>query len=215
MPDPRLPKHGRFRLVFDRPHYAVAPGGTATVTVFLRETFDPRTDESLLAPGTDGLVSAAVGVRVGAPHPIPPAFLRPTAAILGNTGFDLALVARMPSPESPGSAGLVELSDRPVFGEVVSRRPTRVTVLLPVGTFTFAAGTVLRWATLRTVLVTEDYPDPCGAGTVTDSGVVLDDVVRPGRALITVSPKACLPGRRTPGVADLLAARTDGQRRRW
>ena len=47
-----------------------------------------------------------------------------------------------------------------------------MTVLLPVGTFTFAAGTVLRWATLRTVLVTEEYPDPSVAGTVTDSGVV-------------------------------------------
>jgi hypothetical protein len=202
-----LPKQGRFRFFFDRSNYTVVPGGTATVTIFVQETFKPRDEESLLAPGTDGLIRAGVVVQVGAPLPNQPAFVRTTAAILGNPGFDLAVVARMPSVESPGNAGIVELSTKPVFGEVVSRSPNCETVLLPLGTFTFTAGKVLGDVTSLTALVTADYPETCSENNVTDSGVVLDELIEPGIALIVVSqkPPEAIPSS-ARSVADMLAA---------
>jgi hypothetical protein len=210
-----LPRHGRFQFCFDRANYAAAPEGTATVVVFLRETLNPRTQESLLAPGTDGLLSAGVVVQVGGPLPDHPAFVRTTAAILGNPAFDLAVVARMPAPEYPDSAGLVELSTEPVFGEVVSRSPVCVTVLLPLGTFTFTAGKGLGEVTFLTAMATEGHPDPSGETNVTDSGVVLDPWIQPGTALITVSAKAPAPKPvSAASVAELLAAMHNDPKRR-
>jgi hypothetical protein len=210
-----FPRHGRFQFFFDRANYAAAPEGTATVTVFLRETFDPRTDESLLAPGTDGLLSAGVVVQVGGPLPAHPAFVRTTAAILGNTGFDLAVVARMPSPEYPDSASLLELSTKPVFGEVASRSPGCESVLLPLGTFTFTTGTALGEVTCLTALVAAEHPYTPGESNVTGSGVVLDPWIQPAGATVTVSAKALAPRPvSASSVAAALAALKGDRKRR-
>jgi hypothetical protein len=215
MPNRPLPKVGRFQFFFDRPNYAVAPEGTATVTVFLREMFNPRTQESLLLPGTDGLVSAGVAVEVGGTLPSCPAFVRTPAAILGNTGFDLAVVAQVPTPERPDSAGLVALSTGAVFGEVVARSPACETVLLPLGTFTFTAGELPGEVTSLTALVTEDLSGRGGANNVTGSGVVLDRWILPGSATITVSAKALAAGPvSASSLAAALAALTGGLKRR-
>jgi hypothetical protein len=202
-----------FQYYFDRPAYTVAPRGTAAVTLFLWETFDPRAEEPRLAPGTDGLVSAGVVVRVGSVLATDPARAPTITATLGNTEFDLGLVARTPAPEFPGSAGLVELSNKPVFGEVVSRTPTCVVVLLPLGTFTFAVPADAEGVTFLTALVTDGYPDTCDEKNVTDSGAVLDRRIQPGLAIVTVSAQgpAAIPGRASGGAA-LAALYADARR---
>jgi hypothetical protein len=210
-----LTRDGSFQYYFDRPEYTVAPGGTAALTLFLWETFDPRAEEPRLAPGTDGLVSAGVVVRVGDLLLTDPDRAPTIRATLGNTEFDFGLVARPPAPEFPGSAGLVELATKPVFGEVVSRTPTCVSVLLPLGAFTFAAPADAEGVTFLTALVTDGYPDTCDEKNVTDSGAVLDHLIRPGMAMVRVSaePPAAKPGRASDE-ADALAARYTSARRR-
>jgi hypothetical protein len=205
-----LPKLGRFRLFFDRSTYAVAPDGTVTVTIAIQETFNPRDEASLLTPGTDGLIRAGVVVQVGTPLPNHSASVRTTTAILGNPKFDLAVIARVPSSESPGSAGIEELSTKAVFGEVVSRSRTCETVLLPLGTFTFTAGKVPGEVTCLTALVSEEYPEASGENNVTDSGVVLDPLIEPGSAMIVVSAQAAAPkSGRASSLADVLATMRD------
>jgi hypothetical protein len=47
------PRLVRFQCFFDRSNYTVAPDDTVTVRLLIQETFNPRTDESLLTHGTD------------------------------------------------------------------------------------------------------------------------------------------------------------------
>jgi hypothetical protein len=178
-------RNHRLQFFFDRSNYTAAPGGTVTLTVSLQELFNPRSDDSLLAPGTDGLISAGVFIESASPRPTHPAIVRRTASILGNTRFDFAAVAQTPSLESDG-ASLVEFSSEPVFGEVISRRPACETVLLPLGSFTFTVGKVLGEVTFLTALVTEDYDQKSDERNVTYSGVVLDHLIQPATATITV-----------------------------
>jgi hypothetical protein len=203
----QLHKVGRFQFFFDRSNYAVAPSGTATVAVFIRETFNPRNDESLLVSKTDGLISAGVVVQVSAPLPSHPAFVRAPTAILGNTAFDLAVVVKVPTPRQPESAGLIALSTKPVFGNVVSRSPTCESVLLPLGTFTFTAGEVPGEVTFLNAVVPEDFSDRASANNVTQSGVNLDPWLRPGCAMIVVSTKVREPKKtgRVASVSEELA----------
>jgi hypothetical protein len=51
-----------------------------------------------------------------------------------------------------------------------------------------------------------------GDNNVTTSGIVLDPMIRPGRAMITVSPKSAgpHPGGDLSGLADVLGALTKG-----
>jgi hypothetical protein len=210
-----LPQDGRFQYYFDRPKYTVAPAGTAAVTLFLRETFDPRSYRPRLAPATDGLVSAGVVVRVASLFATDPDRAPTIAATLGNPEFDFGLIARAASPEFSGSAGIVQLATRPVFGEVVARTPTCVNVLLPLGTFTLAFPQGAGDAMFVTALVTDGYPDTCDDKNVTDSGAVLDGLIRPGLAMVTVAagaPAAKL-GRASGGAAALAALYTDAKRR--
>jgi hypothetical protein len=193
MPRRSVPRHGSFEYFFDRANYTVAPAGTATVTVSLRETFNPRTDQSLLMPGTDGLVSAGVVLQIGALNPGDADYAPKVAVALGNTAFDFATVVRSSTPEFPGSAGITQLATRPVFGEVVARTPTCVSVLLPLGTFTFAAPADAGDVTFLTALVADDYPDTCDENNVTHSGTVLDPWIQPGSAMITVAAKLPAP----------------------
>jgi hypothetical protein len=210
-----LPRDVRFQYYFDRPKYDVAPGGTAGVTLFLRETFDPRAKKPRLAPGTDGLVSAGVVVRVGSLRATDPGRAPTITAALGNSEFDFGLVARAPAPQSPSSAGIVLLATRPVFGEVVVRTPSCVNVLLPLGAFTFAAPADAEGVAFLAALVTDGYPDTCDEKNVTDSGSVLDGRIRPAIAIVTVSVEApaAQPGRASGGAAALAALYMDAKRR--
>jgi hypothetical protein len=182
-------RNRRLQFFFDRTNYTAAPGATVTLTICLQELFDPRSEDSLLAPGTDGLISAGVFIESGTPRPKYPAFVRRTANILGNTRFDFAAVAQTPSLESPG-ASLVELSGEPVFGEVVSRRPTCETVLLPLGSFTFTTGKVAGEVTFLTAMASDEYGNKSRDRNVTYSGMLLDPLIEPAGATITVTRAA-------------------------
>jgi hypothetical protein len=187
MIDAALYKKLRLQYFFDRSNYTVAPGGTVAVTVFVQETVKPSDDSSLLGPGRDGLIRGGVVVQVGLPAPTKPARVRSTSAIAGNSGFDLAIIPQIPSPSTSACAGILELSQSPVFGEVVSRSATCQSVLLPIGTFTFTAGPVAGEVTFLTAMAMEDAGDIAGGSNVTNSGIVLDPVIQPGTAMITVS----------------------------
>jgi hypothetical protein len=188
--DQSPPQKVRLQYFFDRANYSVGPGGVVAVTVFLRETFNPSTGSSLLAPGTDGLISGAVLIQVGYPIPTRPAQVKTTSAITGNPGFDFAIIPQLPVPTFANSAGIVELSANPVFGEVGSRSATCETVLLALATFTYTAGPVPGEVTYLTAMNTEVNPRMPGETIVTASGVALDSLLQPASATITVSPKA-------------------------
>jgi hypothetical protein len=177
----------QYQYVFDQANYTVAPGGTVPVTVSIRETFDPQTDTALLAPGTDGLIGGGVLVQVVPPLPSSPAQVKSTGAIQGNSAFSVALVPQLPAPGVPNSAGLLELASGPVFGTVTSQSASSETVNLPLGTFTFTAGVVPGEVNnLVAMNTTIDGMTP-SANNVTLSGVVLDPLIQPGTATITVA----------------------------
>ncbi len=212
-----LPGKGRLQFFFDRSNYVVAPGGTVAVNVFVQETFHPRTDESLLAPGSDGLIRGGVFVQFNSEGAGQPTRVRSVADIAGNPHFDLACLPQLPGPSSPDAAGVLVLSQSPVFGEVVSRSAACETVLLPLGTFTFTAGKVLGESTFLTAVATEDYATMPGDTSVTSSGAVLDGLLQPGTAVITVSSKPPAPkSNGAATVADLIAAMDkEPKRRKW
>jgi hypothetical protein len=206
MLNPWLPTKARFQWFFDLSNYTVAPEGTVAVTVLLQETFNPKTFSSLLAPGTDGLILGGVLVEVISPLPSCPARVRKSSSITGNPAFDFATVPQLPVPQSATSAGILELSDSPVYGEVVSRSDTCETVLLSLGTFLFTAGTVSGEVNFLTAMVTGNLIGAPGDINVTYSGVQLDGLIQAGSAMITVSPKAAgphFPGKRS-SLADVL-----------
>jgi hypothetical protein len=96
----------------------------------------------------------------------------------------------LPEQKSAKVAGILELSSKQVFGEIVSRNATSETVLLPLATFTFTAGKVPGEVTFLTAMVPQVLTLTPGEINVTDSGVVLDRSIEVGTAMITVSPKA-------------------------
>jgi hypothetical protein len=188
----------RLQFAFDRPDYSVVPGGTVAVTVFLRETFNPVFGSSLLAPGTDGLISGGFMIRARSATPTRPARVRSTSAIAGNPAFDFAIIPQLPVPAFDDSAGVVALSSTPVFGEFGSRTTSWETVLLPLGSFTFTAGFVPGEVTYLTALNTEINMRMASDTFVTASGRVLDGLLEPGSATITVTMLAS----ETPSLAD-------------
>jgi hypothetical protein len=179
----------RLQYLFDCSDYRVAAGGDVTVSVFLRETFNPTVASSLLAPATDGLVSCSVVIQACPPTPTHPARVRTTSAIAGNHRFDFAIIPQLPVPSLANSVGLVALSSAPVFGEVGSRTANCVTVLLPLGTFTFTAGAIPGEVTHLTAMNTEINLRMPGECVVTASGLPLDKFLQPGQATITVGPE--------------------------
>jgi hypothetical protein len=203
---PELPKRVRLQCFFDQAHYVVGPEGTVAVTVSLQETFNPSATSSLLAPGTDGLIQGGVLVEVGVPAPGYPARVRTPAAIIGNPGFDVAIVPVLPVPKTAHTAGILELSSKPVYGEIVSRSANCETVVLPLGTFVFTAGRVPGEVTFLTAMVTSNINDSTGDVNVTDSGISLDPLIQPGTAMITVAEKVSGPHlpKGLSGVADAL-----------
>jgi hypothetical protein len=175
-----------YQYLFSQSNYTVAPGGTVAVTVSIQETFNPQTDTSLLAPGTDGLVGAGVLVQVVPPLPSSPAQVLAVGAIQGSLAFDLAQVPQLPAPGVPNSAGLLELATNPVFGTITSQTRTSETVLLPLGTFTFSAADVPGQVTSLLAMDTTINGIPSD-NNVTNSGVVLDSLLQSGTATITVT----------------------------
>jgi hypothetical protein len=188
----------RLQYFFDQSDYSVAPGGTVAVTVFLRETFNPSIGSSLLAPGTDGLVSAGFMIQCRSTPPSRPALVLATSAIAGNPGFDFATIPQLPVPTFEHTAGIVALSSNPVYGEIGSRTPSRETVLLTLATFTFTGGPAPGDVTHLTALNAETNLRLASDTVVTASGLVLDSLLEPGRATITVRTEAS----HTPAVGD-------------
>ncbi len=216
MPGPSPPARVRLEYFFDRPTYTVIPGGAVAVTVFLRETFDPRDGSPLLAPGTDGLIHGGVLVEASSPPPACPARVKATSNIAGNPAFDFAIIPQLLESKSTHAAGILELSGSPVFGEVASRTATCETVLLPLGTFLFTAGGVPGEVTFITAMISENCAEYPGDNNVTNSGFTLDPLIRPGRAMITVSPKVAGPhfAGDMSGLADVLGALSKGNGKR-
>jgi hypothetical protein len=176
-----------YQYVFNQPNYDVEPGGTVAVTISIQETFNPQTDASLLAPGTDGLIGGGLLVRVAAPLPASPARVLSTGAITGNPLFDVAQLPQLPAPNVPNSAGILELASSPVFGTITSQSATSETVLLPLATFTFTAGSVPGEVnSLMAMNTTIDGSTP-SANNTTFSGVVLDPLLQSGAAAINVA----------------------------
>ena len=207
----------RLQYFFDRPSYTVAPGGTVEVIVSIQETFNPRTDYSRLVPGTDGLIRGGVFVEASSPTRGRPARVRDIADIIGNAGFDLAILPQLAGTVPGGSTGLVELSANPVFGTLVSRSANCATVLLPLGTFKFTASNTPGEETLLTAVAGETCWRAPADNNVTNSGLVLDRLLEPGTATITViKPSREHNGHGlTAGLADVLnELRNDTDRRR-
>jgi hypothetical protein len=94
---------------------------------------------------------------------------------------------QLPAPAVPNSAGLLELVSNPVFGTITAQTVTNETVLLPLGTFIFTAdnvpGEVNNLVAMNTTI---DGTTP-SANNVTASGIVLDPLLQPGTATITVT----------------------------
>lgn len=176
----------QYQFVFDRSNYNVAPGDKVAVTVSIQETFNPQTDSPLLAPGAPGLVGAGVLVGVVAPLPSHPALVTGPSAVQGASAFNLLQTPQYPAPVVPNSAGLLELSYGPVFGTITSQTPTSETVLLPLGTFTFTAGTVPGEVTHLVAMNTTINGTTLSSNNVTSNGIVLDPLLLPGSATITV-----------------------------
>jgi hypothetical protein len=175
-----------YQFVFDQANYTVAPNGTVTVGVGLQETFNPQTDTPVLAPGTDGLVGAGVQVQVVSPFPSSAAKVNSIGDISGASAFSLAFVPQLPVPGTTNGAGFVELAASSVFGTVTSSSPTLETVLVPLGSFTFTAGSVPGEVTNLSALNTTLDPTQASFNNVTTSGIVLDPLIQPGSATITV-----------------------------
>jgi hypothetical protein len=181
------PAGSQYQYVFNHANYTVATGGTVPVTVSIQETLNPQTDTSLLAPGTDGLIGGGVLVQVAAPLSNSPAQVRNTSAIQGNSAFDAAFVPQLPAPGVANSAGLLELASNPVSGTITSQTATSETVLLPLGTFTFTAGNVPGEINDLVAMNTTIDGVTQSANNVTASGIVLDPLLQPGSATITVA----------------------------
>jgi hypothetical protein len=187
---PALPKKVKLQYFFDRSHYVVGPEETVAVSVCLQETFNPSISSAFLAPGMDGLIQGGTVVEVSSPLPTCPALVRTTSAIAGNSDFDFAVISLFPVQRSTKSAGVLEMSDKPVFGEVVSRNAHSETVLLPLATFTFTAGKVPGEVTFLTAMTPEALSVTPGEINITDDGIALDDYIEVGTAMITVAPKS-------------------------
>jgi hypothetical protein len=176
-----------YQYVFNQSNYTVVPGGMVAVTVSVQETLNPQTDGSLLAPGTDGLIGGGLLVQVVAPLISSTAQVKSTSAIQGNSAFDVIQLPQLPATGVPGSAGLLELANNPVFGTITTQTATSETVLLPLGTFIFTAGSVPGEVDdLVAMNTTIDGITP-SANNVTASGIVLDPLLQPGSATITVT----------------------------
>lgn len=207
----------RLEYFFDRSNYAVAPQGAVAVTVFLRETFNPKEWVSLLAPGGEGLVHGGVLVDASTAAGRP-ARVKSVSAIAGNPAFDFALIPQLSQSKSASSAGILGLSSDPVFGEVVSKTATSETVLLPLGTFIFTADHFPGDVTFLTAMIADNIAETPGHNVVTTSGIVLDPVISTARAVITVSPKPAVPhlAEDASGLAGVLGSLANGSaRRKW
>lgn len=177
---------------FDRSEYAVAPGGRVAVTVAIREILNTRSGGALLAPGADGLIGGGVLVLVTAPHPSRPARVRSIADIKGNSRFDFTHMPQPPEPTRPNAAGMLALSTNPVFGEKVARCGSIETVQLPLASFLFTAGSVLGEVTHLMAINAEVDPRTTAGNNLTASGIVLDGLLRPDVATITVTPRSAV-----------------------
>ena len=175
-----------YQFVFDQSNYTVAPNGTVSVGVGLQETFNPQTDTPVLAPGTDGLVGAGVQVQVVSPFPGSPASVKSSADIHGDPAFSLLALPQLPVPGTTTGAGLLELAPGPVFGTVTFSSPLLEIVDVPLGTFTFTAGGTPGQVTHLAALNTTIVPGVPSSNNVTNSGIVLDPLILPGAATITV-----------------------------
>jgi hypothetical protein len=172
--------------VFDQSNYNVAPNGKVTVGVGRLETFNPQTDTPLLAPATDGLVGAGVQVQTVSPFPSSPATVKNVSDISGAPAFSTQVLPQLPVPGTTTGAGLLELAPGPVFGTVTLSSPLLEMVRLPLGTFTLTAGGVLGQVTNLSALNTTIVPGVPSSNNVTNSGIVLDPLILPGSATITV-----------------------------
>jgi hypothetical protein len=214
--NPALLKKVKLQYFFDRSHYVAGPGETVQVNVALQETFNPGASSSLLASGTDGLSQGGVLIEVSSPLPTSPAVVRASSSIIGNSDFDFAVISLLPEKKATNRAGILGLSASPVFGSIVSRSAACETVLLPLATFTFTVGRIPGEVTFLTAMVPDALAITPGEINVTNSGVVLDELIQPGSAMITVGPKAT--GQRSAeklaGLASALGSRVKYTERR-
>jgi hypothetical protein len=164
-----------YSLVFDQSNYAVAPGASVTVQVLLRE--DDTTGGSAFLQNV-GLIGAGVLVSFNDPavavrnitdiHPNTAAFSDPTAL------FSTTLIPNV-------SAGLTENNG---LGAAVIAPGSGPIYDIPIGTFTFTASNLQGHST--TIIASRTGP-----GSQDDVGAdfpptVLDDLVNPGSATITI-----------------------------
>lgn len=164
-----------FTYLFDRPAYAVAPGGTIDVHVYLQE--DTNGGSSILAGS--GLLSAGVMVDYSLTpgDPLPTRLTSP-GDIFGNTAEFQTILTSLPSDHQ----GLLEetAGADPAQGYHVSGDIYR----LYLGTFRFTGGTHLGELTLLTAL-----DDPGSSGTRTTNSPWLDPSIDQANATITVTPE--------------------------
>jgi hypothetical protein len=174
-----------YSYLFDQSNYTVAAGGTVLVKVSLQE--DTSTGgPSLLS--TEGLISAGVRVDFNDPVPTQPAQVRSLADILPNPAFDLAPPPDprfLPVPGFPNTAGIEEYVD--IASPPVTAPGTGPLYQIPLGSFLFHAGSVPGEVTHIQAL---DF-NPATDDTVTAlTATVLDSLINPANATITVQPAA-------------------------
>lgn len=164
-----------YRYVFDQTNYVALPGQSFSVGVFLQETATGD-DPSRLA--TEGLFGVSVRVRFDEA----PAQILALDDILPNTAEfndELFLFTDLMPGRRAEFTAAIDLLSPPVFGMEIAPNVFRVFL----GSFRFTAGS----APGRVSIFALDIPET--TDTITDAGFVLDPLLLPASATITVVPE--------------------------
>jgi hypothetical protein len=168
-----------YQYAFDRTSYLVAPGGTVGVSAYLVETVGAGGVSVLSSTGV-GMSSAGVTVHFdGTPQPGDPAAIESTAAVAANAAFDQSAAVL--------SSGFASLAEYVVINDYVhgsQPNPPETIYRLPIGTFTFTAGSVSGEST--PITATRHEPTSVDVN-VTGAGATLDGLIAEMNATITTA----------------------------
>jgi hypothetical protein len=159
-----------YDFAFDAANYSVAPGGTVSTQVYLKETVTSGT--SMVA----GVGMNGVGTKVSFSGA---ATIQSTADIAANSAFDW-VVKSISSADAKLSAQA--LMNPIAYG---SRIGSTNSYWIPIGTFTFTAGLTPGITTISASAYGEEG-NVCIRG---DDGSALDSLINPGSATIITIPE--------------------------
>jgi hypothetical protein len=167
-----------YAFAFAQANYLATPGGTVDVTVYLQETVGSGT--SVLDANGVGMYGAGVSLSFSSSASTP-AKVVTTAGIVGNAAFNDANFEM--TAVTSTTATLSEVTDFLSFVHANNPTPGQTKYLMPIGTFTFTAGT-----TRGEVTTISTGSNPGGDVNVTGGDfVALDSTIANASATITVA----------------------------